>query len=89
MRKAYHIDRELIRYHLKLPKEHSSFLYFVLEGHDNLSFYSTLPHEEGSQFRELELFSPIEFTEDLDRLWQHLEDSLKLQVLLKEIYKDI
>jgi hypothetical protein len=71
-----------------MPKEESSFLYFLLEGHDNLSFYSTLPHKNGDLDRTMEIFSPIEFKDDLDRLWAHLGPILKLKVLKSEIFLD-
>ena len=88
MLKTHNNDQELVRYLLKMPKEQSSFLYFLLEGHDNLCFYSTLPHQTGDKDRQMELFATIEFKDDLDRLWENLKDSLQLEVISLQVVKD-
>ena len=79
--KTHKESQLLCHFRLRMPKNESSFLYFILEGHDNLCFYSTLPHEEGDSHRTLELFSSIEFQSDLQRLWAYLKTDLQLEVI--------
>jgi len=83
--KTYEKDQLLCHFILKMPKNQSSFLYFILEGHDNLCFYSTLPHKEGDTHRIMELFSTIEFLDDLKRLWTYLKNKLQIEVLEENI----
>ena len=71
-----------------MPKNESSFFYFILEGHDNLCFYSTVPHTEGDPHRIIELFSTIEFLSDLKRLWSYLKKPLQLEILEETIHLD-
>ena len=71
-----------------MPKQESSFLYFLLEGHDNLCFYSTIPHEIGEMSREVEVFTAIEFQNDMDRLWDSLKVPLSLEVKENQIVSD-
>ena len=86
--KTYETTQELCRFLLKMPKNQSFFLYFLLESHDNLCFYSTLPHQEGDMYRMMEIFSTVEFLDDLNRLWSYLEDELQLQIVESEVVSD-
>ena len=77
-----------MRFVVRMPKENSSFFYFVLEGNDNLCFYSTLPHQTGDQFREVEVFAPIEWKAETTRLWDHLTPKLELEIKIAEEISD-
>lgn len=53
---------------LRTPKEHSAYLYFILESHEGLTSYSTLPHRVGELTRDVELLATEYFRQDVDAL---------------------
>lgn len=40
---------------VRTTKEDSAFFYHLMEGHEGLCAYSTLPDQTGKEFRDLEL----------------------------------
>lgn len=71
---------EVFRYIIKVPKQHSSFLYFILEACDGMCFYSTLNYEVGWPFRRIEINTTEWFRPELERLCQKLADTLSLVI---------
>lgn len=45
----------MFRFHLRMPKAQSSFVYFVFEANEGLCFYSTLKHQVGDATRDMVL----------------------------------
>jgi len=62
------VDTRVIR----VKKEESAFLYFVLEAREGLTFYSTLPHQSGDAHRDIELMTPVDFLPELEALLKQL-----------------
>ena len=65
---------KLFEYRIRMPKEESSFFYFMLEGHEGLCFYSTLPHENGDLVRDVLCMGSLEFLEEFDELLLELKN---------------
>jgi hypothetical protein len=59
---------------IRVRKEDSAFVYCILESHEGIASYSTLPHHEGDAFRDLELTIPECFRQEVDRVLQELGD---------------
>lgn len=47
--------QDCFQFYVKIEKAQASFLYFMLESHDGIFFYSTLDHETGAGFRNIAL----------------------------------
>ncbi|MBP9673880.1 MAG: DUF4911 domain-containing protein [Bacteriovoracaceae bacterium] len=58
---------------LKVPKEESFFVYFILEAYDGICFYSTLPHQEGETHRLLDLKTTELCLDDLLQLLNYFK----------------
>lgn len=70
---------------IRVPKEESAFVYFILEAQEGVTAYSTLPNLQGDQHRDLELcFSP-EFRGEVLRVLDELRAS---QITVQEIPLD-
>lgn len=53
---------------IRVKKEDSAFVYFILESYEGIASYSTLPHSQGDLFRDLELRIPPDFEEEVNAL---------------------
>lgn len=84
----YFKDKKLRNLIIKVPREHSSMLYFILESNDNLSFYSTLSFEKDALYREITLYCTPEFSEQLDNLLEHFHQRYPIKVLEDKIVTD-
>ncbi len=85
---SYINTQEIYYIKARLPKEDSAFFYFTLEACDNLCFYSTIPHETGQTYRDIEIRCTIEFKEQLELLLAQLERRVAFQKLEEKIYKN-
>lgn len=61
---------------IRVRKEDSAFVYFILESHEGIVSYSTLPFEPGDPHRDLELRIPPDFEEDVRRLLKELGEKV-------------
>lgn len=61
---------------IRLRKEDTAFVYFILESHEGLVSYSTLPHEVGSPFRDLELRIPPDFVREVEEILSDFGDMI-------------
>lgn len=57
---------------IRVKKEDSAFVYFILESYEGIASYSTLPHIQGDLFRDLELRVPPDSIEEVDTLLNDL-----------------
>ena len=83
---TYQQTKQLLHLIVRVPKEHSAFLYFNLESHEGLAFYSTLDSSLKELFRDIELFAPIEWDYEI----RHLLEALKVpyHLITDEIVTD-
>ncbi len=65
-------DFRTIRKVIRVRKEDSAFVYFILEASEGITSYSTLEHRPGDAYRDLELRTPVDFAEEVDELLQRL-----------------
>lgn len=77
-------------YHLilKVPKEHSAFLYFTLEANEGLGFYSTLQHKVGDLHRLIDIKGPSTFKSEVNRLINKLAESFPIEFILNQEIED-
>ena len=73
---------------IRVPKEGSSFLYFLLEAHEGLCFYSTIDPGKGLPFRDLELVGPLEFKEATEHLLERFKGQHSYEYLSDEVLED-
>jgi hypothetical protein len=66
--------REALRRVIRVRKEDSAFVYFILESYEGIASYSTLPFAPGDAHRDLELQIPRDFEPEVERLLQTLGD---------------
>ncbi len=59
---------------IRVKKEDSAFVYFILESYEGITSYSTLPHSTGDPHRDLELNIPPDFESEVRELLQRLGD---------------
>jgi hypothetical protein len=73
-----------VRRVIRVRKEDSAFVYFILESYEGITSYSTLPHKVGEPFRDLELRIPPDFVGDVDDLLARLGE-LAYEIRAEEI----
>jgi hypothetical protein len=57
---------------VRVRKEDSAFIYFILESYEGITSYSTLDSKQGDAHRDLELRIPPDFVEEVRSLLQDL-----------------
>jgi hypothetical protein len=73
---------------IRVPKEHSSFCYFTLEANEGMAFYSTLESSLKKQYRDILIHTPIELSENLMNILEHLKHQVDLTILENETITD-
>lgn|GEM_PF-1735537 len=73
--------QECTRVVVRLSKEESAFLYFTMESNEGLCFYSTLEHENGQAYRDVEIYSPIDLYPELERLLNFLKTEIHFETI--------
>jgi hypothetical protein len=63
---------------IRTKKEDSAFVYNVLEAHEGIAAYTTLPFRSQDPFRDLELLVTEELKEDLLALLQDLKEMVEI-----------
>ena len=66
---------------IRIPKTQAVFTYWVLEANEGLAFYSTLSSSLGRPFRDIEIFAPLPWKEDVLRLLDSLREQYPVEVL--------
>jgi hypothetical protein len=61
-----------VRKKVRVKKEDSAFVYFILESYEGITSYSTLNFKQGDPHRDLELRIPPDFVEEVDQLLKTL-----------------
>ena len=59
---------------IRVRKEDSAFVYFILESHEGITSYSTLEFKPGDAYRDLELRIPPDFLEETEEVLRQLGD---------------
>ena len=80
-RLTYQNSHQLLQIVLRVPKEHSHFVYFIIEANDGFCFYSTIDSSLKENFRDIILTLPIEWADSLDRLLARLQETIPLDIL--------
>ena len=81
-------SNQLFHYIIRMNKEDSAFFYFQLESNEGLCFYSTLPFEPHTQYRDIELRGDILLQEEIKQLLNQCSQKFKIDVLTDEIILD-
>ena len=74
---------------IRVPKDQAAFVYFILESHEGLCFYSTLDHEKGQLYRDIDIKGSTDFQADVDHILETLSKSFNVQFLKKETILDL
>jgi hypothetical protein len=53
---------------IRVKKEDSAYVYFILESYEGITSYSTLDFKHGDNFRDLELRIPTDFLSEVEDL---------------------
>jgi hypothetical protein len=75
---------ELFHLVVRMPKEHSSFLYFQLEASEGLGFYSTIDFQEGDVFRDIDIKGDIKLKNEVMTLLDSLKEKIFHKILTDE-----
>ncbi len=76
----YYQSKKLFRITVVVDKDKASFLYFTLEASEGLCFYSTVAFEQGQATRTIEIWGPIEWADEVNRIL----DSLSREIVFLE-----
>ncbi len=68
------LPRQSVRRKIRVKKEDSAFVYFILESYEGITSYSTLEFKQGDPHRDLELRIPPDFLQDVDNLLKQFGD---------------
>ena len=61
---------------IRVRKEDSAFVYFILESYEGITSYSTLEHRPGDPHRDLELRIPVDFVDEVEELLKTFGDQI-------------
>jgi Domain of unknown function (DUF4911) len=75
---------ELFHLVVRMPKEHSSFLYFQLEASEGLGFYSTIDFQEGDVYRDIDIKGDLKLKNEMMTLLNSLKEKTFLEILTDE-----
>lgn len=78
----------LFHFVIRVPKEHSSFVYFQMEACEGLGFYSTLSFLPGQSYRDIDIKGAVELKEEALNLLNGLKESTKLEFIKDEVVID-
>ena len=59
---------QIVKRTIRVRKEDSAYIYFILESYEGITSYSTLDYEVGSPYRDLELTIPVDFLLEVEDL---------------------
>ncbi len=79
---------QLYHFVLRLNKEDSAFFYFQLEANEGICFYSTLPYEPHTQYRDIDLKGDILLRNEILHIIDSCGDKFNIEVLIDEIIAD-
>jgi hypothetical protein len=85
---TYAQTKKLYRWEIRTSKNDSAFIYFTLESNEGLCFYSTLDQSLGTPYRDLEIYCPIEWRENVQNLLDHICTTTPFQVLAEDTIMD-
>ena len=68
--------QHLTKYLLRMPKNDSTFLYFILESNEGIAFYSTMAFEKSQPYRDIEIYSTPELSLALKGILEHIKKSI-------------
>ena len=68
---------------VRVTKADSAYFYFILEAQEGMTAYSTLPHREGEQHRDIELTFTADFRQEVDELLGRVSREIPLTVVEK------
>ncbi len=77
------MNNQVFHFIIRVSKSDSAFVYFQLEANEGLCFYSTLDHEEGQAYRDLDIRGAYEFQDEVSRLLEFLGQSINVEWLKK------
>ena len=60
--------QQSLRKKIRVKKEDSAFIYFILESYEGITSYSTLAFQAGAAYRDLELRIPSDFLKEVEDL---------------------
>lgn len=70
---------------IRAKKEDSAYIYFQMEASDGLCFYSTIPHQVGQEYRDIDIKGSIEFKPQLMALLNSLmKEGVNIEFLKNE-----
>ncbi len=81
MQNSYTKSKTLEQIILRMDKNATSFLYFILESNEGISFYSTMPFEKGQKYRDVVIYNTPELSQDLKNILDHLSKKISFEVI--------
>lgn len=65
---------QLLHRRIRVRKQDSAFVYCVLEAHEGVASYSTLPNGPQDPHRDIELNVPVDFAAEVEEILKELGD---------------
>lgn len=79
---------QLFHYVVRLNKEDSAFFYFQLEANDGICFYSTLPYEPHTQYRDIEMKGDLLLKKEMTSILDQCAKKFKMDILIDQTIPD-
>ena len=86
--KTYKNSQQIFHLIVRVSKKDSAFLYFQLESHEGLCFYSTIKESIGTTHRDLEISGAIEYRKEILHLIHQLQEQFPILTITDEIILD-
>ena len=70
---------------IRVPKDQAAFVYFILESHEGLCFYSTLSSSLGTHYRDIEINYTFKLEKELSYVINQLSKKASIQFIKNSI----
>jgi hypothetical protein len=89
MQETYSQTKKLFYKHLRVSKEDSAYIYFMLESREGLCFYSTVEESIGLGHRDLIIRGTIELKESFEQFITYLNKEIEIITIEDKIILDL
>lgn len=69
---------EIRKRQIRVRKQDSAFVYFILESFEGVTSYSTIQHKEGDPDREIELVFTLDFSNEVEEILNDLKEKISV-----------
>ena len=79
---------QLVHMVIRVAKQDSAFIYFILEASEGLFFYSTLKHSLAQKHRDVDIKGSISLIDEIKSTMNQIKNQYPLEIISHNIIDD-